>query len=157
MVADDDKHYGIAVQQPNGVTITASDPMTLPNRVSLDDDRGLYLTVQLESQASSILTVNTRYNERETYRRLTNDARNTDFSTDTPNLCSGGSVNGVFHRRYEGRGGVAVCRLEVTYDDEPTSVSVTNFAGDRSSYAVAQIRFTEQNWNQPVKVYLRPI
>ena len=37
------------------------------------------------------------------------------------------------------------------------SVSVTNLAGDRSSYAVDQVRFTEQNWNQPVKVYLRTI
>ena len=120
------------------------------------DDRDLCFTVQLENQASSILTFNTRYNERETFTLLTNRPHDTDLRTVTPNLCSGGSVNGIYYRMYNGTP-EAVCRRDYVYDEEPMSVSVTNFAGDRSSYAVAQVRFTEQNWNQPVKVSLRTI
>ncbi len=157
-VGDDDKSFEPVFKDADGNEINATNPIQLPAGRVYQSGDDIYVTVELSNQASRIVRLKTQYNHRTTYTLLTNRPHDVDLKTDTPNLCSGLASEGVF---YVNDGTpqdpilVPVCRMTHTYDEEPFTVSATNYAEPRSSYHSALLRFTEDNWNQPQRVYLR--
>ena len=158
MVRDDDQNFEPVFKDKDGDVIDASNPIQLPAGRAYRSGDDIYVTVELSQQVGAIVTLKTQHNERTTYTLLTNRPHDVDLSTDTPNLCSGIAVEGVF---YVNDGTpqnpilVPVCRMTHTHEEEPFTVSATNFTDSRSSYHSSQLRFTTANWNQPQRVNLR--